>query len=150
MSYITQQDLEDELGLKKLIQLTDDDNIGEVGVKRVNKAISFAVGTFDSYARSRYTIPVPITEKVKATCLDLAIFHLMKSRTTVTDDGPYKVRLDASNAALKFLQDIQAGKAALDVPSVEETETNPASPDRVLRGSEESPEVFNDTNLSSY
>lgn len=149
MSYITQQDLEDELGLDKLIQLTDDADTGEVGEQRVGKAISYAQGTFDAYARTRYTIPVPVTEKVKATCLDLAVFHLMKSRSTV-DEGVYKIRKDAHDAAMKFLQDVQTGRAALDVPSAEETEEKPASPDSVLRGSAASPEVFSKENLGGY
>jgi phage gp36-like protein len=150
MSYITKQDLLDELGEDKLIQLTDDDNIGEIGEKRVEKALGYAVGTVDTYARSRYTIPVPTTPLVKSLCLDLAVFHLWKSRATNSEDGPYKVRKDAHDSAIKRLCDIQSGKAALDVPSLEETVINPGSPDRVLRGSEETPTVFNDTNLSSY
>ncbi len=149
MSYITQQDLLDELGEDKLIQLTDDEGIGEVGESRINKAISYAVGTVDSYSRTRYTLPVPVTEKVKAVCLDLAVFHLYKSRATDTE-GSYKVKKEAHDAAMKFLQDVAAGKAALDVPSLEETETNPASPDEVLRGSEKSTVVFSDDKLTGY
>lgn len=149
MSYITQQDLEDELGEAKLIQLTDDEGAGEVGESRVNKAISYAVGTFDSYARNRYTIPVPITEKVKACCLDLAVFHLFKSRATDTE-GVYDVKKDAHATALAFLKDVAAGRAALDVPSAEETVENPASPDEVLRGSEKSAVVFSDDKLTGY
>lgn len=147
MSYLTQQDLEDELGLDRLIQLTDDDGAGVVNERRVEKAIAYAVGTFDSYARTRYTLPVPVTPKVQAVCLDLAVFHLFKSRAKDTE-GEYKVRKDAHDSGIKFLADVQQGKAALDVPSVEETVTNPASPDRVLKGS--SAPLFTDAKLSGY
>lgn len=150
MSYITLDDLKGEFGEEKLIQLTDDNDTGEIGEDRINKAISYAVGLFDSYARTRYTIPVPVTPLVTSLCLDLAIFHLWKSRATDADDGQYKIRLNAHDSALKRLSDIQSGKAALDVPTVEETITTPASPDRVLRGSDASPSIFNDDNLSSY
>ena len=149
MSYITLDDLRGELGEAKLVQLTDDDNSGEIGAQRVAKAISYAVGTFDSYARTRYTIPVPVTERVKSTCLDLAIFHLFKARAT-TDEGVYKVKKNAHDAAINFLKDVQGGKAALDVPSVEETVTNPASPDEILRGSSVSKVVFDDEKMSGY
>jgi phage gp36-like protein len=149
LAYITQQDLEDELGEDKLVQLTDDARNGEIGQQRVNKAISYAVGTFDSYARTRYQIPVPITERVKATCLDLAIFHLYKSRAS-TDEGVYKIAKHSHDAALKFLGDIQSGKAALDVPSAEETAVNPKNPDEVLRGSSATSSAFSDDKLSGY
>ena len=147
--YITQQDLEDELGIDKLVQFTDDEGTGQVGTAKVNRAISYAVGTFDSYARTRYTLPVPVTEKVKATCVDLAVFHLMKGRATI-DDGVYKVRKDAHDQALSFLKDVASGKAGLDVPTAEETVETPASPDEVLRGSSASTEVFSSEKLSRF
>lgn len=151
MSYITQQDLQDELGEDKLIELTDDEGAGEIGAKRVSKAIAYAVGTFDSYARQRYAVPVPITEKVKSVCLDLAVFHLYKSRATnATKEGVYGVKKDAHDLAMRFLEAIGNGKAALDVPTAEETVAIPASADEVLRGSSQSNVVFSDKKLNGY
>ena len=155
MSYIEKQDLIDELGEEKLLELADDTAEGDLEtesvVKRVGKAISYAVGTFDSYARQRYQIPVPVTEKVKATWLDLAGFHLFKGRSLSTSkEGVYGVKKDAHDQAMKFLADVATGKAALDVPSKEETLTNPASPDEVLRGSSRSKVIFSEDNLTGY
>jgi phage gp36-like protein len=151
MTYIIQQDLEDELGLDKLIELTDDAGLGVIGVDRVGKAIGYAVGTFDSYARQRYAVPVPVTEKVKSVCLDLAVFHLYKSRATnATKEGVYGVKKDAHDLAMKFLEAVAMGKAALDVPSAEETVANPASADEVLRGSSQSKVIFSDDKLTGY
>src|SRR6266571_920596 len=134
MSYITKQDLIDELGAAKLLELADDSGQGDVGDlsddgeigqaidKRIDRAIAYAQGTFDGYARTRYTIPVVATIKVKSLCIDLAVFHLFKSRATnATKDSVYGVKKDAHDAALKFLTDVSTGKAALDVPSAEET-----------------------------
>lgn len=150
MSYISLEDLKDELGELKLIQLTATDEApDEIGQKRVEKAISYAVGTFDSYARTRYTLPVPVTEKVKSTCLDLAVYYLVKGRASI-DEGEYKIKASNNQMALKFLGDLRDGKAALDVPTAEETKTNPASPDDVLKGSDISPSVFSDDNLKGY
>jgi len=150
MSYLVQQDIQDELGgVDKLIQLTDEDGSGTVGVARVQNAIDFASGTFDSYARTRYQIPVPTTPMVRTLCLDLACWQLVKSRTSI-DEGRYKVRKDAYELAMKRLADIQSGKAALDVPTIQETATNPAAADETLRGSSASPPVFSDDKLSSY
>ncbi len=149
MAYITQQDLEEELGEAKLIQLTDNaqPRSGQIDTTRVAKAISFAVGTFDSYARTRYTVPVPVTEKVKAVCLDLAIYHLRRDRST-SSDASEKLRKDLYDPNIKFLEALQSGKAALDVPTQEETAAKPASPDRILSGS--SREVFSDRKLGGY
>ena len=148
MSYITQSDLIDELGEDRLVQLTDNARAGVIDESRVGRAIAYAVGTFDSYARTRYSIPVPVTEKVKSVCLDLAVFHLFRGRVS-TDDGVYKVRRDAHNDAMRFLEALQKGTAALDVPTAEESATKPAaSPDRVLKGSSRA--AFGDDTLKGY
>ena len=149
MPYITQQDLVDELGEDKLIQLTDNakPHANAVNPKRVQQAINFAVSTFDSYARTRYTIPVPVTEKVRSVCLDLAIYHLRRDRSTSTDASE-KLRKDLYDPNIKFLEALQSGKAALDVPAAEETAVNPGSPDRILSGS--SRPVFTDDKIGGY
>lgn len=144
--YITEQDLLDELGEEKLIQLTDTGN-GHVDHGRVSKAIAYAVGTFDAYARTRYQLPVPVTDKVRAVCLDLAIFHLYKGRASV-DEGRYRIWKDQHDAAIRFLEALQSGRAALDVPAVAETPTSPATPDRVLRSNARA--TFDDERLSRY
>lgn len=147
MAYIETQDFIDELGEDKLAQLTDDEGTGEVNETRVLKAIEYAQGVFDSYARSRYSLPVPVTAMVKSLNLDLAIFHLYKSRTELPE-GVYKVRENASKEALMLLKDIQAGKAGLDVPAAEETETSPATPDRILTNANK--QTFTDSKLSGF
>jgi phage gp36-like protein len=152
--YITKQDLIDELGEEKLLELADPSASFELDDPKVdakiNRVLSFAVGTFDSYARTRYTLPVPATEKVRATCVDLAVFKLFEGRATIADDGVYQVRKNSHDAALKFLKDVASGMAALDVPAAEETAANPATPDRVLRASDVKPGVFSDENLRGY
>jgi phage gp36-like protein len=147
MSYITQQDLEDELGPELLVQLTDDAGTGELNPVPVVKAISFAVGKFNSYARTRYTLPVPTTEIVKSTCLDLAVYHL-KRRRAKSSEAIDNLRKSLHDPAIKFLEALQSGKAALDIPAAEETSENPSSPDRVLSGSSRT--TFTDEKLNSY
>lgn len=155
MSYIVKQDLIDELGEAKLLELSDDAGIADLDdpavVARIDRAIAYAEGTFNSYARNRYTIPVLATVVVKGKCIDLAVFHFYKSRaTSATKEGVYGVKKDAHDAALIWLKDLAMGKAAIDVPSSEETTVNPASPDEVLRGSSKTPVVFSDDKLKSY
>ena len=147
MAYITKQDLLDELGETRLVQLTDKDKTGEVDDKVVNQAIAYACGLFDSYARTRYQLPVPTTEMVRSICLDLARYKLERNlaRTQEAIDN-----LDKSlyKPAIKLLTDIQGGKAALDVPAAEETADAPASPDKILKGVEHS--QFTSNRLRDY
>ena len=147
MSYITKQDLLDELGEQQLIQLTDSARTGGVDESVVDKALAFAGGTFDAYARTRYSLPVPATAKVKALCLDLAIYKLKKARVT-TSEGIDNLRKSYYDPSIKFLEALQSGKAALDVPAADETTESPAIPDRVLSGTVR--KVFTDEKLDSY
>jgi hypothetical protein len=51
--------------------------------------------------------------------------------------------------AIKDLQAISKGQAALDVPAAEETKTNPGSADQVLSGPSR-PATFSDKNLRGF
>ncbi len=150
MAYITRADLEEELGEEQLIQLTSEANAGEVGEvddKRVQQAINFAEGTFDTYARTRYTLPVPATPKVKSLCLDLAIYHLRRRRVK-SEEGAKTLKSTLYDPSIKFLEALQANKVALDVPAAEETTVSPANPSRVLKGGARV--VFDDENLRGF
>ncbi len=124
MSYIEKQDLLDELGENRLVQLTDKDKTGEVDDSVVDKAIAYAVGLFDSYARTRYTLPVPATEMVRSICLDLAVYKLQRARAA-TEEARDGLKKSLYDPAIKLLEAVQSGKAALDIPAVEETATSP-------------------------
>ena len=148
MAYITEADVLKRVGENKLVQLTDNDGSGEVNHDRVAEAIAYAEGTVESYARTRYSLPLPATQQIKSRCLDLAIFDLYKDRATETD-GIYKIRKDQHDAAIGWLKSLQKGEAALDVAAAEETEANPASGDRVLSGPVNEA-TFSDDKLSGY
>lgn len=147
MAYLELQDLLDELGEDVLVQLTDNSGTGEVDVARVEKAIEYAKGVFDAHARTRYSIPVPVTPVVKSLNLDLAVFHLMKSRSTLKE-GVFEIKKIANDDAVKLLLNIANGKTALDVPANEETIENPATSDQILTNASKS--KFTDSKLSSF
>lgn len=147
MAYITKQDLLDELGETRLVQLTDKDKTGAVDDTVVNKAIAYACGLFDTYARTRYTLPVPTTEMVRAICLDLAVYKLERGRAK-SQEAIDNLNKSLYNPAIKLLGDIQSGKAALDIPAVEEKVSNPASPDAILKGTSKS--QFGDDKIGGY
>jgi len=147
MAYITKQDLIDAIGAEKLMQLTDDARSGAINDDVVNKAIAFAESTFETYARRRYSLPVPATTKVKSVCVDLAVNWLDKRRAKGSE--AHKIQQDAYKEIERYLKDVSSGAAALDVPAAEETEANPASGDRVLSGPSK-PATFSDDNLGGY
>lgn len=147
MSYITKQDLLEELGDEKLLQLTDPNKTSVVDDAVVGKAIAYAEGLFDSYARTRYTLPVPLTEMVRSVCLDLAIYKLRRARAS-TKEAMDNLKASLYDPAIRLLTDIQSGKAALDIPAVEETTSSPASPDTILKGTSKS--QFGDDKIGSY
>jgi phage gp36-like protein len=151
MAYITITDIEKRIDRTKLVQLTDDaiPRTGEVDVDVVNEAISEAEGTFETYARAAgYALPVPVTQKVKAVCLDLAVFQLFQRRATLKD-GIFELKEKAYDKAIAYLKDVAARKAALDVPAAEETISTPAAADPVLSGPAK-PATFSDKNLKGY
>jgi phage gp36-like protein len=147
MSYINLQDLKDELGEGLLVQLSDNDGTGEIDTKRIDKAINAAEGEFNSYIRDRYTLPVPATQMVKTLILDMTVYHLYKRRVSV-DEGVWKVQETVYKNALKLLENINKGKAALDIPASEETITNPTSGDTILTNKLAS--KFTDSKLSGF
>lgn len=147
MAYITQEDLVDELGEEILVQLTDDLNTGEVNAAVVSKAIDSAEGTFESYARTRYSLPVPVTPLVKSICIDLAVYHLQRKRSTYKE-GVFEVKKTAYDEAVSKLKDIAAGRAALDVPAIEETIESPTTSDRILTNAAKA--KFSDKILSGF
>ncbi|MET0626572.1 MAG: DUF1320 domain-containing protein [Pyrinomonadaceae bacterium] len=147
MSYIGPQQLEQELGADKFLQLTDPNKTGEVDTALVGQAIAYAVGLFDSYARTRYELPVPATQMVVSICLDLASYKLQRARAT-TQEARKSLKESLYDPAIKLLEAIQGGKAALDVPAQEETAASPASPDRILKGTGKS--QFGEDKIGSY
>lgn len=147
MAYITLQNVSDRLGEEMLVQLTDNAGTGEVDANIVNDAIEAAQGEFESYLRTRYSLPVPSTPLVRQLNLKLAIFTLFENRATL-DEGIYKVHQNAYNNAITRLKDIAAGKAALDVPAIEETKENPATSDEILTNASRS--KFTDAKLSGF
>jgi phage gp36-like protein len=147
MSYISEQDLIDELGEAALVQLTDDAGTETINPAVVAKAIDAATGTFEWYARTRYGLPVPATPLVKSLCIDLAVYNLYRKRATFKE-GVFEVKKTAYDEAIAKLKDLAAGRAALDVPASEETVETPASADKILTNAARS--KFNDKILSGF
>ncbi len=148
MIYITQEDLLKRIDEAKLIELTCDDDSEEININVVAEAIADAEGIFESYVRTRYSLPVAATPMVKKSCLNIAIYTLFQRRATFADDGVLKVKENAYKETMTLLKDIAAGKAALDIPASEETTENPATSDEILTNAAKS--KFSDDALKGF
>jgi phage gp36-like protein len=147
VTYITQTDLLKRIDEATLIQLTDDADTGEINAEVVTEAILDAEGIFESYVRTRYSLPVPTTPLVKKSCLNIVTYTLFQRRATFAE-GVLEVKEKAYKETMALLKDIAAGKAALDIPAAEETIENPKTSDKILTNAAKS--KFSDNALKGF
>lgn len=110
MAYSQKTDITDQLDEAVLIQLTDDDGAGAVDDDKVTRAIADADSTIDAYCQDRYTIPLsPVPDKIRQVSVDVAIYNLFSRR----GDSIPEVRKDRYSSAIKFMEQVNAGKIKL-------------------------------------
>ena len=134
MAYSTQQDLIDRFGAAELKQLTDraDPPLDAIDATVVTRAIDDADDLIDSYIGKRYDLPlVTVPDRLKRVSADIARYHLHA-------DAPTETVRRAFEDAMKFLADVAAGRAVLDVAGSEPAATagtvKTSGPDRVFTG----------------
>jgi len=113
MAYCTESELFKAVPEDNIIQLTDDENTGNINSDRVTEAILKADAIIDSYLRAQYTVPLTtVPELINNISVDLAVYFLYKRRReTEIDDG---IRLRYTDA-IALLKDINSGKLKLDI-----------------------------------
>jgi len=115
MAYATQDDLVPlRLTQKDLVELTDDDDTGNVNADIVTAALTEASGRVESYCRGRYVTPLQPSESLKSLTLDIAIYLLFSRRRETRISDTIQQRYQD---AIAFLKDISTGKASLDQPA---------------------------------
>ena len=127
MVYITIKDLQDELGRDKLTELTDLDRVGVEDRDRASRAIEYAEGTFNMYARTRYVVPVAVDATVKGICINLAVFHFYKN--SLVAEGAYEVRLQAHDRAIRKLEGVARGLVELNATRLSTPSAASAAPE---------------------
>jgi phage gp36-like protein len=95
-----------------LAQLTDDNAGTTANDDVITDVLTEASAVVDSYCRLRYTVPLQSSEQVKGLTLDIAVYKLFGRRRRMPDEVT-----SSYNAAMAFLKDVSAGKAALDQPA---------------------------------
>lgn len=124
MAYAVQADLLQLMTLKQLIELTDDENTGQVNATVVADVIEKAGGKVEAYCRERYATPLQPNDTVNEITRDIAIYSLFSRR-------PGKMRDEVRQRyedAIGVLKDISSGKASFDQPAADLPQSTAAGP----------------------
>lgn len=107
---------------KRLLALTDDDNLGVVNEEKVNGIINGANEVIDGFLREKYSLPLdPVPGIVKEIALDICAYKLYALRPEF--EMP-KTVVDVYQAQMKILEQIQKdvirlGSGAIGTPATE-------------------------------
>ena len=107
--YCTQDDIISQISEEILIQLTDDDGVGEVDAARVSAAIVKSDAEINSYCGMKYSVPftdVPIM--IQAASVDIAIYNLYARRMGAGESEKERYR-----ERISWLKDVAKGVATL-------------------------------------
>jgi phage gp36-like protein len=119
MIYATIQDISDRYG-QGVLAAVDRDGDSQADTGALDKALADASALIDSYLSQRYTLPLPVVpEIVKRTCVDLALYQVVRGGTQAAED--YRLR---NEDAISWLRNIATGMAALDLPAPQQASGN--------------------------
>ena len=123
--YCTSQDIETQISIPTLIQLSSDTGQDAIDQTVVEEAILYASTLIDGYLRGRYTLPLnthfPL---LRILCIDISIYRLYCRR--LYTEIPEAIS-EAYKNAIATLRDIQKGILSLQAES-ETNETSTFSP----------------------
>jgi phage gp36-like protein len=120
MGYCTLADVKKYIPEAAIIQLTDDDDTGEINETNVTEAIAAADAEIDAYCAGRYTVPFETApDQIKKLSVDIAIYNLYKRKVETIPEA----KKDSYNNATRMLKDLSTGKASLLVGTEEVADT---------------------------
>ncbi|MDH5524446.1 MAG: DUF1320 domain-containing protein [Desulfobulbaceae bacterium] len=125
MGYCTQADIEEQVPAEELVQLTDDNDLGEVDTTVVDRAIADADAEIDGYCGTQYSIPFDtVPAIIRKLSVDIAVYNLYARRRGAPDD-----RKERYTAAGRLLKDISRGMVTLgaNAPAVSDASGPAAS-----------------------
>lgn len=107
--YCTQQDMIVRFGEAELIQLTDNDNVGELNTDVLTRAISDANAEIEGYLSSRYSAPVtPVPTTLVRVACDIARYYLYDDMATEHVSKRY-------NDSVAFLKGVARGDISIGI-----------------------------------
>ena len=115
MPYCALADILEKIPRLNLIQLTDDEGIGDINQDRVNAAITEAQTVIDGFLTSRYEMPLSsVPPLINHLAVDLAIYAIYSRRFETEMPAAMQARHDDS---MKLLSMIQKGTVQLGIES---------------------------------
>ncbi len=108
-AYIVLADLQQIRTEEELRQLTDFDALGKIDTGRIDSAIEWASAQIDSYARTRYDLPLQPSNQVIGLARTFAVYRLEEDRNSLRADTE-----KAYDRAIAFLKDVSRGLASFD------------------------------------
>lgn len=110
MAYCTIDDITKLIPGEAVMQLTDDDNLGQVNQAMVDEAIAQADAEIDSYCADRYSVPFVSAPAIIRKCsVDIAIYNLYSRRV---EEMP-EARAERYKNAVRQLEGIAKGLMSL-------------------------------------
>lgn len=131
MPYATIQDLQDRLGVPRLVQLTDlgDAPTGLVGTVTAQKALDDASAEIDGYLVGRLALPLASAPAVLTVhCVTIAHYRLLGSAAGDVEREAYK-------AAVRYLERVANGDIALLPPNAAQAAAATGAPVMFSAGS---------------
>lgn len=140
--YCSLDDLKKQVQEDILLQLTDDDQSGQIDTVVIDEAVIYSETLINGYLRGRYTIPIvnygfdsQPPDILKILAVDLTIFRLYSRRfhTDIPDGISEKYK-----NSIKILEQIQKGIISLGIetagtpPELGEYRTNKSFDDRAF------------------
>jgi len=140
--YCSLDDIQKQVSKDTLIQLTDDNQVGEVDSIIVEEAILYSETLINGYLRGRYTLPIvnialaaEPPDILKILAVDLSIYRLYSRRFQT--DTPDSISEKYKNS-IKILEQIQKGIISLGIelagspPKLGEYRTNKTFEERIF------------------
>lgn len=122
MAYATRQNLIDAVGQEVVDQREE-----TLGVGAANRALTAAVAEIDSYLSTKYAVPVPASENMLRIALQIGVYRLLG------DAGTEQARQDYDDA-IRWLKDVQAGRAAIPNAPAQASGVNQAELAQLING----------------
>ena len=124
MTYATRQHLIDAIGLDAIDQREE-----TLGPGAADKVLTAAGAEIDSYLCTRYAVPVPVSENMARIAVQIAQYRLLGD---AADD---RSRADYDDA-IRWLKDVQAGRAAIPSAPAQSSGVNQAQNTTLVNGRE--------------
>ena len=122
MSYCTVQNLIDRYSENELIQLSDNDNLGQVNEVVIDQSIADASSLIDGYLGGRYALPItPVPLSLVRIASELTRYYLQKG--VIQDDVEKRYQ-----NTIKTLEKIASGTLSIGITA---TGDKPASQNTV-------------------